>query len=99
MQPLEYSKDSLLILRRDSDPVVPDGKDPAVVLPLRRHFYAWRSGASILDRVSDEILKKLLQVNAVYRKRGHRPGNNLSLAFHDGGFQVGKCRVQTQGRV
>ena len=42
VQPLEYSKDFLLILRIDPDPIVLHRKAPELPAPLRRDMNSWR---------------------------------------------------------
>ena len=67
MQPLQNDKYGFLVFRRDTDAVVAHGKDPLEVLTLCPDSNARHPlGAAILDRVTDQILEKLLQMRAVH---------------------------------
>src|SRR5271170_4952523 len=84
----EYSKDLLLKLRFDPDPVVLNGKQPIAALAASCNMDAWRIRSAIMDGVADQILKDLFQLkleHAHARKIGAR---DRGAAFGDGNLQI-----------
>ena len=62
MTTVEDNKDPVGVFGVDSDPVVPDRKDPLAVLPLGRAVDPRRLAAPVLDGVADQILEQLEQL-------------------------------------
>src|SRR4051794_2301747 len=66
MQPPENAENALLILRRNPDPVIPDGEEPVVVIALGSDFHLGRNSVRpVFDGVADQVLKDLHQTGAV----------------------------------
>jgi hypothetical protein len=61
VQAFEESEDLLLVAGIYADAVVLNRKQPLVALPPRGHVDARRVAATVLNRVSDQILKQLFQ--------------------------------------
>lgn len=67
MQTLEKPKDSLLVLRFNTDSIVANGEYPISVLPFGRNMHDRRPfGSPIFYSIADKILEQLVQVRAVH---------------------------------
>jgi hypothetical protein len=69
MEALKDDEDALRILRRNPDPIVPDGKVPGISLARGGEGDLWRRLAAILDRVGNQILEELAELHPVARYR------------------------------
>src|ERR1700730_10050238 len=75
-------KDSVFILRLDTDPVIAHRKYPGTVLLTRRDVdLRHDAGPAVLDRVGDEILQNLLnaRIGHYFRQRIVRDSRSLAL--------------------
>ena len=88
MKTFEDPKDLLLEFRVDAYPVVVDRKPPFVVLQKGRDMNAGWLIATIPYRISDEILKNLLQLEFVQRNPGQAGADNRSTTLFYRDFQI-----------
>src|SRR5579885_1919020 len=65
MQALEDLEDPLVVPRIDPDPIVVDGKKPLSVASFRRNVDGGRGLSPEFDRIADQILKQLHQLEFV----------------------------------
>src|SRR5690242_17705826 len=78
----EYAKDALLEFRLNADAVVADCKTPVVVEALRRYANdGRRRQAAVLDRVSYQVLEKLLKMCGMDRHGRQRTAIDLRAAL------------------
>jgi hypothetical protein len=70
MQPLENYEDALVVLRRDSDAVVPHSDLPQRSIPLRENVDFRNARASEFDGVRHQVLKQLAQLAFIRQHDG-----------------------------
>src|SRR5579871_2628949 len=100
MQTLEDAEDPFTVLRFDSDSVVSDCELPGAVIPFGRDAnLGIDAGPPVFNRVSDQILKKDLQVREIHRQVRKHSGMDFGMTFRDGGGQIGQRRLQRNVRV
>ncbi len=88
VQPLEYHKNALGILRADSDAVIPDGKNPFSRTMARSYVDFGRSFAAELDCIADQVLKELLHLCRIDREPWERVTGNFCTRFPDADIQI-----------
>ena len=81
VQALEHLKDHLGILAVDTDPIVLDVKGPLVAVSLGANVNARRVLTVKFQRVSDQILKHLRQLNLVGAYGWQRTTDNFRLGL------------------
>jgi hypothetical protein len=85
VQSLEEDEDSFEVLRLHSHAVVAHGKDPFVVtVPGGRYVYQRRLGATVFNRVPDEVLEYLDQLRFVHHDGRQRIMSYQRPTFLDG---------------
>jgi hypothetical protein len=62
VQTLEEAKDLLLILGIDPEAVISNGELPHVIMSLGGDVNLWTPLTAVSNRISDQILKQLLQL-------------------------------------
>jgi hypothetical protein len=65
VQPLEDHEDALRILWLDTNAVVANAEEPFISLTLGRDVDARRVGAPVFQRVADQVLEELPQLDRV----------------------------------
>ncbi len=77
MQPLEDPENQVRVTWVDTDTVVLHREQPIAPLFYSRYPYFRNSVRMILDRVADQVLKNLLQVDGSHLDSRQRIGVNL----------------------
>src|SRR5579862_5310861 len=94
MEPFEYAKDFLLVLRIDAYAVIAHGKLPGGIRLGRRDVDSGRVVLSIFESVADEILKHLLEVRFAHGYLRQLVMGHRRATFADGFCQAGKRVLQ-----
>src|SRR5436305_11478862 len=99
VQTFKDSKDLLLKLWIDTDPVVLYGKQPFAVLRNGCDFNARREIAAVADCIRQQVLKHLFQLKAMKSQAGKSGTRDGCTAFRDGRFESGKRLVHNLAGV
>src|SRR5260221_1577118 len=94
VQALKEDENAPEILGRDPDPIVPDRKLPFQALAFDLHLNHWRLRAAELDRVADQVLEQLGELDRVPLDARQGVMGYDCAAFFDSQLEVGKGPVQ-----
>ena len=94
MKTLEDFKDLLLVLRIYANAVIPNGKKPILASRLCREMNLQRLAASVAYRITDQILKDLLQLKIVKADARKGGAGNTGSAFFNRGLKTCKRFIQ-----
>src|SRR6266705_2149543 len=65
MEPLEHLKDTLEVLRRDPNAVVPNGENPLTPAGSGSNMNLWSVPVAVFDGVPNQILKQLRKLHCI----------------------------------
>src|SRR5437899_652688 len=88
VQPLEDDKDAFKVLLRNADAIIAHGKMPATRLLLHADPNLQRPFTAELNRIADEVLKKLHQLDAIAGNSRKLRAINLCSALLDGHGEI-----------
>src|SRR5262245_234281 len=96
---LKQNEDALEVFRVDANAIIPYVKNPVTIFPVGANMNFGPSLAAELNGVTDKVLKKLAQLDAISLHRRQRIVFYDCAAFPDRHFQVGNGIVRDFVRV